>query len=276
MNSIAITCHACKEGIDQPFPFSMAFQPIVDVANASIFAYEALVRGPNRESARSVLDQVTPVNRYAFDQCCRIRAIELATRLGLASTGAMLSINFMPGAVYSAATCIGHSLEAAKRFGFPSDRLIFEITESERVRDDGHLLGIVAEYRRRGLHVALDDLGAGYSGLNLLANLPVDIVKLDMRLTRNLPERPAARAIVEAMARMSEKLGHTLIAEGVETVEEFNEIRDCGIRLMQGYLFAKPAFEALPGVVIPQRDGAIQIDPAIKLDSKETPLKATA
>jgi EAL domain-containing protein (putative c-di-GMP-specific phosphodiesterase class I) len=270
MKSIAITCQACKEGIDQPFPFSMAFQPIVDVANPGIFAYEALVRGPNGESARSVLGQVTPVNRYAFDQCCRIGAIELALRLGLASTGAMLSINFMPGAVYSPATCIGHSLEAAKRFGFPSDRLIFEITETERVRDDGHLLGIVAEYRRRGLHVALDDLGAGYSGLNLLADLPVDIVKLDMKLTRNLPDRPAARAIVEAMARLSENLGFALVAEGVETVEEFNELRACGIHLMQGYLLAKPAFEALPSALLPARDGFIQIDPGV------SPLKATA
>jgi EAL domain-containing protein (putative c-di-GMP-specific phosphodiesterase class I) len=92
-------CGACRDGVGQTIPFSMAFQPIVDVRAERVFAYEALVRGLHGESAYSVLSQVTPENKYAFDQGCRVKALTLATQLGLVQTGAKLSINFMPGAV---------------------------------------------------------------------------------------------------------------------------------------------------------------------------------
>jgi hypothetical protein len=111
------SCHGCKDGIEQPFPFGMAFQPIVDVNTSKVFAYEALVRGERGESAGSILGQVTKANRYAFDQSCRVKAISLATQLGLADTGAQLSINFMPGAVYSPAACIQLTLATAREVG---------------------------------------------------------------------------------------------------------------------------------------------------------------
>jgi EAL domain-containing protein (putative c-di-GMP-specific phosphodiesterase class I) len=242
--------HGCKDGIEQPFPFSMAFQPIVDVNAEKVFAYEALVRGERGESAGSILGQVTKVNRYAFDQSCRVKAISLAAQLGLSDTGAQLSINFVPGAVYSPAASIQLTLATAREVGFPCDQIIFEITEQEVV-DRAHIRGIVKDYRQRGFKIALDDFGAGYSGLNLLADVPADIVKLDMDLTRNLPQRPAALAIVKLMVQLARTLGNQLIAEGIETVDEYNALRRCGIHLMQGYLFAKPAFEALPRFTLP-------------------------
>lgn len=244
-------CQACKNGLDLPFAFSMAFQPIVNVATGRVFAYEALVRGLHGESAGSILALVTEENRYAFDQSCRVRAITLAAQLCLVQTGALLSINFMPGAVYSPVACIQLTLETAARFGFPCEKLIFEITESEQVEDPAHLRSIVDEYRRRGFSVALDDLGAGYCGLNLLANLPANIIKLDMELTRNLHLRPRAKTVVNFMVALGLELGMEIVAEGVETNEEYAELRRCGIHLMQGYLFAKPAFEALPPVTQP-------------------------
>jgi EAL domain-containing protein (putative c-di-GMP-specific phosphodiesterase class I) len=229
----------------------MAFQPIVDFASNTVFAYEALVRGLQGESAYSVLSQVTEENRYAFDQNCRVRAITLAARLGLADKGAHLSINFMPGAVYSPLACIQLTLRTAHAVGFPTSRLIFEITENEQVIDPAHVSGIVAEYQRQGFQIALDDFGASFSGLNLLADLPANLVKLDMLLTRDLDKRPAAFAIVRHMAALCQTLGCRLIAEGIETIEEYAALRSCGITLMQGYLFAKPAFEALPEITIP-------------------------
>ena len=127
-------CEACRDGAAQPLPISMAFQPIVDVDEARVYAYEALVRGVNGESAASVLSQVTEANRYAFDQNCRVTAITLAARLGVIESGSMLSINFMPGAVYSPAACIQLTLKTASNLGFPTERLIFEITEGEKSR----------------------------------------------------------------------------------------------------------------------------------------------
>lgn len=257
IKSLAAKCSACKDGVDQPFPFSMAFQPIVDVTTATIYAYEALARGVNGEPAGSVLRQVTMENRYAFDQSCRVKAVTLAARLGLASTGARLAINFMPGAVYSPAACIQLTLETANKVGFPCELLIFEITEAEHMRDRGHMRAIVDEYRRLGFKVALDDFGSGYCGLNWLADLSADIIKLDMELTRDLLHRPAAMTIVRAMVQLSNSLGIDLIAEGVETIEEYEAILDCGIHLMQGFLLARPAFEALPEFSLPRFERAL-------------------
>ena len=218
----------------QPFPFSMAFQPIVDVDAGRVFAYEALIRGVGGESAYSVLSQVTAENKYAFDQNCRVTAISLAARLGLAETGARLSINFMPGAVYSPAACIQLTLKTAMEFKFPTDQLIFEITEGEEVTDRKHLCSIVEEYRRRGFQVAIDDFGAGYAGMNLLADFPCDVLKLDMDLTRNVHQRPIAMSIVRSMVGLAKELGSLLVAEGIETEEEYWALRECGVGLMQG------------------------------------------
>ena len=230
----------------------MAFQPIVDVEAKRVFAYEALVRGPQNEPAISVLQQVTPENRYSFDQNCRVTAITLAQQLNLAGTGAMLSINFMPGAVYSPAACIQLTLKTAERLGFPLDRLIFELTEDEKTSDIAHLSGIVNEYRRHGFQIALDDFGAGYSGLNLLADLRVQVLKLDMHLIRDIKAKPASLKIVRAMTELCRSLDTKVVAEGVETVEEFSALVNCGVSLMQGYLFARPGFEALPEFSVPR------------------------
>ena len=244
-------CTACKDGVAAPFAFSMAFQPIVDVATGCVYAYEALVRGIANEPASVILSQVTRENRYAFDQSCRVRALTLATQLDLKKTGAKLSINFMPGAVYSPAACIQLTLKTALRLSFPLDRLIFEITEAEQVKDRQHLVRIVQEYRRHGFKMALDDFGAGYSGLNLLADFIPDILKLDMDLTRNIHQRPAALTVVRAIVQLATSLNTVVIAEGIESVDEYNVLRGCGIRLMQGYLFARPGFESLPHFTIP-------------------------
>jgi EAL domain-containing protein (putative c-di-GMP-specific phosphodiesterase class I) len=245
-------CTACRQGAGELFPFSMAFQPIVDVGKGTVYAYEALARGSRDDSAATVLSQVNAENRYAFDQTCRFKAISLAAGLGLAKTSAKLSINFLPGAVFNPAACIQLTLTTARSFNFPCEQLIFEIVENEAELDVPHLRSIVKDYRQRGFKVAFDDFGAGHAGLNLLADFPTDIIKLDMALTRNLHRRPAALAIVKAMAGLAGTLGSDLIAEGVETVDEYATLCDCGVSLMQGYLFAKPAYEALPDITLPR------------------------
>ena len=245
-------CNACKDGHSEPFPFTMAFQPIVNVETSTVYAYEALARGPEQQSAAFVLGKVNQENLYTFDQSCRVKAITLASQLGLANTGALLSINFLPGAVYSAAACIQLTLKTARAVNFPLDRLIFEIVEVEKVASHQHLMDIVNEYRKCGFRLALDDFGAGWSGLGLLADLQADAVKLDIDLIRGIHKRPRALAIVESMALLSESLHFNLVAEGVETFDEYHALRDCGIKLMQGYLFARPGFESLPTVTLPE------------------------
>ena len=112
-------CDGCQgESRQLGFAFSYAFQPIVDLRDGSIYAHEALIRGPNGESAGSVLAQVNDHNRYRFDQACRVKAIKDAVRLGLADLAqTRLSINFLPNAVYRPEACIRTTLAAARSQG---------------------------------------------------------------------------------------------------------------------------------------------------------------
>ncbi|EQD32683.1 diguanylate phosphodiesterase, partial [mine drainage metagenome] len=153
----------------------MAFQPIVDSESGAIYAHEALVRPLGGGSAHEVLSRITDENRYAFDQACRVKAITLAAELKMRS---LLSINFLPNAVYQPAACIRATLEAAARTGFPQQQIVFEVTEDEPSRDANHLMAIFTEYKRHGMRTAIDDFGAGHSGLNLLAQFQPDIIKI--------------------------------------------------------------------------------------------------
>ncbi|CAI8166773.1 MAG: Blue light- and temperature-regulated antirepressor BluF [Pseudidiomarina mangrovi] len=241
--SPVIGCKHCQ--VDLPFEISFAFQPIVDIAARTIFGYEALVRGKDNSGAASVLSQVNDDNRYMFDQACRVTAIKLAAELKLDS---VLSINFLPNAVYQPAHCIRSTLNAAREFNFPLEQLMFEITESEQVHDPEHLTTIFEHYAQQGFITAIDDFGAGHAGLNLLAKFQPRIIKIDIELVRDIDSTPVKQAIVEALLSMCKKLNIRPLVEGIESIEEVEYFRRQGVELMQGYYFARPGFEVLPQV----------------------------
>lgn len=249
-------CASCREDQAQ-FDLAMAFQPIVDVETGRPFAYEALVRGADGRGAGEVIASVTPETRYAFDQQCRVAAIEGAVAAGLLAGEARLSINFLPNAVYSPVACIQLTMRTARATGMPVDRLIFEFTENERM-DAAHVTDIVESYRRMGFATAIDDFGAGHSGLGLLTRFTPDFIKLDMELIRGVDHSLTRRLIVEGVARMAAALGIAVIAEGIETDAEYATLRRLGIRYMQGYLIARPLLRGLPAFTLsePERRAA--------------------
>lgn len=243
-------CQGCRSGAED-FGLAMAFQPIVDVQTGRAFAYEALVRGANGEGAYEVLGRVTPENRYAFDQQCRVAAIEQAVDAGILESDARLSINFLPNAVYSPVACIQLTLKTARRTGLPTDRLIFEFTENEEMTDTDHVGTIIDAYRQLGFATAIDDFGAGHAGLGLLARLQTDLIKLDMELVRGIDASLPRRMIVEGVMRMMQGLNITVIAEGIETEAEHATLAALGVRYQQGYLFARPGLRVLPAINMP-------------------------
>lgn len=238
-------CEACNNASVFGMPFSMAFQPIFDLKGQRVFAYEALVRGREGQPAGTVLANVDAANRYRFDQDCRVKAIELAAELFPRDQDSKLSINFMPNAVYEPRACIRLTLATAERVGFPLDRIIFEFTEDEKL-DAAHVSNILSTYRKIGFKTAIDDFGAGHAGLGLLTKLQPDIVKLDMELIRGIDRDQVKYTVMKHTVAMLRDLGITPLCEGIETEEEALALRDLGVDLLQGYLFAKPAFEALP------------------------------
>lgn len=233
----ALGCRgACADKLT--FDFTMVFQPIVNIVTRRISGYEALVRGPNGESAASILAQVTEANLYAFDQACRVRAIQMAAGLGL---DRQLSINFLPNAVYQPENCLWVTLAAAKQYNFPESLVTFEFSERELVTDNQHLKNIVETYRGHGFKTALDDFGSGYAGLSLLADFQPDIIKIDRKLIENVDKDKARQAIIAGLMTTARALGIQVVAEGVERREELAAVDVLGITLIQGFLFARPS-----------------------------------
>jgi EAL domain-containing protein (putative c-di-GMP-specific phosphodiesterase class I) len=229
--------------------FTFAFQPIVDTNTREVLSYEALIRGPAKEPAYQILQQVSADRLCAFDQRIRVEAIDLAMRLQL---NCHLNLNFLPGSLDSAPQSILTTVEAAGRANLPIERLVLEVVEGEIIHDHSHFTGLINQYRALGLKVAIDDFGAGYSGLNLLAEFQPDQVKLDMKLIWGIDRNGPRQSIVRAIDGICLELGIDVIAEGIETQEEYAWLTSQGIHLFQGYLFAKPGFESFPPVHYPE------------------------
>lgn len=245
---------ATAEHLRMSFPFSMAFQPMVDVVSGNIYAYEALVRGPQGQSAASILGRLKENDQFLFHQNCRNRAITLATNLGITKSNAALSINFLPRAIRTPEACAAMTLTAAKSLNFPYKRLIFEMTDSERLLDRKQVWTVVCEYQRSGFRIALsiDDMQSALSEKALHRQIRADILKLSMTITRNLHLHPHVQAAVASLKNICRAEQIDLIAEGVESREEYVALLRCGIEHMQGYLFAMPGFESLPGFTLPE------------------------
>lgn len=244
VDSLALGCGKCAAAWGD-FAITMAFQPILDVEAGRVFAQEALVRGSNGEGAAQILARTNDENIHSFDQLCRATAIRIAAELGI---DCRLSINFLPNAVYNPVNCLQTTLDAAVRYGFPKKRLIFEVTEAEEVLDRRHLANIVNEYRKLGIGVAIDDFGAGHSGLNLLAEVEPDLVKLDRFLVTDIDSNKRKQAIVSALMQLCRDLDIRVICEGIEQEAEYRALLDIGVTLFQGYYFARPSFEGLAPV----------------------------
>ena len=189
-----------------------------------------------------MLKFATGENLYAFDQACRVKAIELAASLGIDRN---LNINFLPNAVYEPRACIRATLDAAARTGLDPRRLTFEIVETEWISDTPHLLNIITEYRKMGFRVALDDFGTGYSGLARLAALTPDIIKLDRALVQDCDQKRVSLAIIASLIALGKEIGVKVVVEGVERAGEVEALKSVGVRFMQGFYFAEPAFEQL-------------------------------
>jgi blue light- and temperature-responsive anti-repressor len=241
-----VTDAAADEVDDRDFSF--AFQPIIDTRRRTVFSHEALVRGLNNEGAFQVINRYSAAQAAAFDAACRAKAISVAVALGLRTH---LNLNFLPTAAADAELGLNSTIEAARRLAFPLQRIIVEATEGAVIHDHAIFARIVNEYRRVGIGLAIDDFGAGYSGLNLLAEFQPDIVKIDMGLVRGIESHGPRQAIVRAIIQLCLDLGIDVVAEGVETVEEFSWFSNHGVSFFQGYLFAKPSFEAFPAFHIP-------------------------
>ena len=224
--------------------FTVHFQPIVEAADpVRVHAHECLMRGLTPEGSivppGTILDAADEEGMiFHLDRVGRLNAIRHFADQGV---GGKAFINFNPVSVYNPVACLASTVIAAKASGLTPDRIVFELIERSHVADEAHLLRIVEYYRAAGYGVALDDVGAGYSGLNLLTSLQPDYIKLDMHLIRDVDRDPVRQSIVGNLLEMARKLDIRTIVEGVETEGEYEFARREGADFVQGYLFGKPA-----------------------------------
>jgi blue light- and temperature-responsive anti-repressor len=240
--------------------FSFAFQPIVDAVAREVSGFEALIRGTWDEPAWQVLQQLPPERLNQFDQTARGEAIALAARLGVKGN---LHLNFLPNALQDSPKTILTTIERAHEVGLPIHRIVLEVTEHDVSENPSEFADLMREVRGLGIQLAIDDYGGGGSGLNLLAELDPDQVKLDMGLIRGIERHGPRQSIVRAIVSLCADLDIGVIAEGVETVAQFAWLVTNQIRLFQGYLFARPAFEAFPVASFPPLPADVALPPGL-------------
>ena len=227
------------------FDFSFAFQPIVNANNREIVSFEALVRGPHGEPSASVFAQVPPFEFSRFDEMCRRKAILLASRLKIHN---LLSLNMSARGLYEIDMSITATFQASIDSGIPVQNIIFEVLETENLTDQRNLLQYLQLIQDFGFQTAIDDFGAGYSGLKLLVKYQPTYIKLDRHLIGNIHRDTVKQVVFSGIWEICRRLSIEIVAEGVESAGEYHWLSEAGVSMFQGYYFARPAFEALPDV----------------------------
>ena len=177
--------------------------------------------------------------QHQLDQRARQAAIQGAAEH--VPSAARVFINFLPNTIYDPAICLRTTMEAADRCNLPMSRLVFEVVETEKIPDMDHLRHILDYYRERGMGTAIDDMGAGFSGVDYITSLKPDFVKLDREFVLAAEQTREGRTQMERIISASQEHGARVIAEGIETEAQLDLCEEAGVDFLQGFLFAKPA-----------------------------------
>lgn len=231
------------------YPF--ALQPIVDTVRREITSFEFLIRGKTGGSPEQLFASLEPAQRYLVDLESKASAFELARRLGLVDV--KLSVNLLPMSLMEDPSAVDRLVDQIAACELLPQHVIVEITEQEAIERPRAFRDAIERLRRAGIGVAIDDFGAGFAGLSLLAEFQPDKLKIDRQLIQNIHLDGPRQAIVCGIARTCAAMGITPVAEGVEQVEEWCWLEAAGFERFQGYLFAKPALNGVPEVRWPER-----------------------
>lgn len=217
------------------------YQPIVD-REQTLFAHEVLSRSFREDGSLippgEFFNSAKKRNRlFALDKLCRLTAVAHSSVLH----NQKVFINFLPTSIYSPEHCLQTTLELAHRMQANPSSFVFEVVESEKVDDLEHLKTILRYYRQHGFEYALDDVGAGYSTIELLRELQPTYMKLDMKYVRGVADNPYHQEMAANMLEAALEIGSIPLAEGIEEERDFHFLKRLGFQLFQGYLFGKPA-----------------------------------
>lgn len=223
-------------------PISAAFQPIVNLNDGSLYGLEALARPVGSAAGISVEGLFYTAQRLGrtrdLDWACRRSGLKLASEM---ATGIPLFLNTSMAALLDPLHDVDQMLLLLQWAGRAPEDVVLELTERETVLDLGRMAQVLADYRTEGFRFAVDDLGEGRSGMEVVAAALPDYIKVARRLVRD--QSMGNRALLQAAVAFARTTGASVIAEGIETTEDVERVRAAGISLGQGYLLGRPAFE---------------------------------
>lgn len=232
-------------------PYQFALQPIVDALRREVTSFECLLRSSTGGSPEQLFASLTPEQRYVADLESKALAFQLASRLKIET--AKLSVNLFPMSLIGVPNAVDRLLGQIAASGLHPSQVIVEVTEQEAISRLDAFGSAIKQLRKAGIGVAIDDFGAGFAGLSLLAEFQPDKLKIDRKILQNIHLDGSRQAIVRAIVQACTAMGITPVAEGVETLEEFCWLNAAGVRRFQGYLFARPALNSIPAVRWPER-----------------------
>ena len=236
---------AMRKGIAEQ-EFSLVYQPQVDAGNGSLLGFEALVRWHRQETGETIYPDrfiplaedsglILPLGRQILQMAlaqlrCWLDAGRQVKRMAVNLSSKQILDPLLMETVFS----------LLKEYQLAASLLELEITESAAMGQEKDVIEILSDFRRRGVVLALDDFGTGYSSLSYLRLLPIHVVKIDRSFVADVSTSRDNAAIVKATVAMAKGLDLEVVAEGVETAEEVDVLRTCGVDRMQGYLFSRP------------------------------------
>lgn len=223
------------------------YQPVVSLSTGEILGWEALTRGP-KDSYFSRPDIFFGFAEemgmlFPTEKVSREKAI---SSLGDLGPEQKLFLNVHPRSISDPNFVKGETLQMLNKFGLVPRNIVFEITEQHSIKDYLSFKRVVENYRSQGYRIAIDDVGAGFSGLQTIAEIKPDFLKIDMSLVRNIDNDPSRQAVVDALISLAAKINCRVIAEGVETQNELNALLLKGVHYAQGYFLAHPKFPKPP------------------------------
>jgi EAL domain-containing protein (putative c-di-GMP-specific phosphodiesterase class I)/GGDEF domain-containing protein/predicted transcriptional regulator len=217
------------------------FQPIVSLLHKKIMGYEALIRGPSDSPLHSPFNLFDTAERFdlstKLEYICREITIKHYASLKIKEK---LFINVSPSVLLQPDFKKGETLKLLDQFGVDPRSIVIELTEHQPTDDFSLMLEAVTHYRKMGFEIAIDDLGAGYSGLRLWSELQPEYVKIDMHFIQGIHNDPVKLNFVRSIRNIASSLNCSVIAEGIETEDEFKAVEQLGITHAQGYYFARP------------------------------------
>ncbi len=222
------------------------FQPILDVNTLEVIGYEVLARMENDTEIKAANKFISPSLKLGIaekiDEIVQRKAIEIMAKKGLKDK--YLFFNLSKEYIQNPAKIFKFE-EFLFKNRFPSDRIVFEITEEEAINEINIVKEVIRIAKEKNIKFALDDFGTGYSNFIYLRYFDVEILKLDGSLIKNIDKDIDNQIIIEGIAHICRKKGIRLLAEMVETKEELETLKDIGVDYVQGYYFGRPSSEPM-------------------------------